>query len=116
MAGWRLGKRTIDTLTDTAPPGIAAQITSLATLVPGVVGVERVRARQVGRDIFVELTATVSRTLPIDRVNAIKGEVARAITSRDTWSGLATSWPVDGGDERLDVELAGLPAYDRDRK
>jgi cation diffusion facilitator family transporter len=82
VAGWRLGRRTIDTLTDTAPPGIAAQVTALASFVPGVVAVEGVRARQVGQDTFVELTVAVSRTLPIDRVTAIKGEVAAAIRSK----------------------------------
>ena len=45
-----------------------------------------------------------------------QGLVARAIASRDTWSGISIGWPVDGTDERLAVELAGLPAYDRDRK
>lgn len=43
------------------------------------------------------------------------GEVARAIASRDTWSGISVEWPADGSDERLTVELAGLPVYDRDR-
>lgn len=43
------------------------------------------------------------------------GEVARAIASRDTWSGISVGWPVDGSDERIAVELAGLPVYDRDR-
>jgi cation diffusion facilitator family transporter len=79
VAGWRLGRRTIDTLTDTAPPGIAARLTAIAASVPGVVAVERVRARQVGREIFVELTAAVSRTLPMERVAAIKDEISRAI-------------------------------------
>lgn len=82
IAGWRLGRRTIETLTDTAPPGIAAQLTALAASVPGVVGVERVRARQVGRELFVELTAAVSRTLPMDRVAAIKEDVSHAIKSK----------------------------------
>lgn len=43
------------------------------------------------------------------------GEVAHAIASRDTWSGVTIDWPVDGSDERIAVELAGLPVYDRDR-
>jgi len=43
------------------------------------------------------------------------GKVARAIASRDTWSGVTVSWPVDGGSERLAIELSGLPIYDRDR-
>ena len=41
IAGWRLGKRTIDTLTDVAPAGAAAQIEKIACAVPGVVDVEQ---------------------------------------------------------------------------
>src|SRR6202023_1842822 len=42
------------------------------------------------------------------------GLIASAIASRDAWSGITVSWPVDGGDP-LPVELAGLPLYDRMR-
>ncbi len=42
-------------------------------------------------------------------------EVARAIASRDTWSGIHLLWPMDGTDDRIGVELSGLPIYDRDR-
>ncbi len=79
VAGWRLGRRTIDTLTDMAPPGATETITAAATKVPGVVAVEQVRARGVGETTFVELTVAVSRTLPLDRVTAIKDEVTAAI-------------------------------------
>ena len=40
--------------------------------------------------------------------------VAKALATRDTWSGITLNWPVDGGG-RLPVELAGLPIYDRMR-
>ena len=43
------------------------------------------------------------------------GQIARAVASRDTWSGLAVRWPVDDGTERLAVELSGLPVFDRER-
>jgi PAS domain S-box-containing protein len=43
-----------------------------------------------------------------------QGAVARAVASRDTWSGVTIAWPVEGGGH-IDVELAGLPVYDRDR-
>ncbi len=79
VAGWRLGRRTIDTLTDTAPQGATDTITALARRVPGVVKVERVRAREVGEKTFTDLTVAVSRTLPLDRVGAIKDAVAAAI-------------------------------------
>lgn len=80
MAGWRLGRRTIDTLTDVAPPGVGTRIMSVASRVPGVVRVEDVRARAVGERTFIDLTVGVSRTLPLDRVNAIKRAVANTLS------------------------------------
>ncbi len=41
--------------------------------------------------------------------------VAAAVATRDTWSGITIDWPVDGTDERLAVEMSGLPVFDRDR-
>jgi PAS domain S-box-containing protein len=41
-------------------------------------------------------------------------QVARAIESRDTWSGVTVQWPVGSGG-RIAVELSGLPAFDRSR-
>jgi cation diffusion facilitator family transporter len=79
VAGWRLGRRTIDTLTDTAPAGVSERIAAIARGVPGVVAVERVRARPAGAVLFVELSVGVSRTLPLDRVAAIKERATRAI-------------------------------------
>ena len=79
IAGWRLGRRTIDTLTDTAPAGVSERVAAIARLEPGVVAVERVRARPAGAVLFVELGVGVSRTLPLDRVAAIKERLTRAI-------------------------------------
>jgi cation diffusion facilitator family transporter len=79
VAGWRLGRRTIETLTDTAPTGAADRITAAAKNVRGVVAVERVRARAVGATLFVDLVVAVSRTLPLDRVAEIRAAVVRAI-------------------------------------
>jgi PAS domain S-box-containing protein len=44
-----------------------------------------------------------------------EGRVAKAVATRDTWSGITLLWPVDGSDARLSVELSGLPVYDRAR-
>ena len=79
VAGWRLGRRTIETLTDTAPEGSAERISDIARRVGGVVAIERVRARSVGPTLFVDLVVAVSRTLPLDRVAAIKTAVDDAI-------------------------------------
>ena len=48
LAGWRLGKRTIDTLTDTAPQGVAERIVTISRKVRGIVAVEQVRTRPAG--------------------------------------------------------------------
>ncbi len=79
LAGWRLGRRNIETLTDTAPPGAAEAISAAATGIPGVVSVERVRARPVGNKLFVDLGVTVSRTLPLDRVTLLKDNIVNAV-------------------------------------
>jgi PAS domain S-box-containing protein len=42
------------------------------------------------------------------------GEISKAVSTRETWSGITLSWPVDGG-ERLPVELSGLPIFDSAR-
>ena len=79
LAGWRLGRRTIETLTDTAPAGSAETVRGIAARVRGVVAVERVRVRPVGDKLFVEIVVAVSRTLPLDRVEALKLNVANAV-------------------------------------
>jgi len=79
IAAWKLGRKTIDTLTDTAPEGIAERVRNLLARVKGVVAVERVRARKVGPTTFVDLEVATSRTLPLDRVAAIKDEIVQRL-------------------------------------
>jgi cation diffusion facilitator family transporter len=84
IAGWRLGRRTIDALTDAAPAGVSERVIAIARRVPGVVTVERVRARPAGAGLFVELSVGVSRTLPLDRVAAIKERLTREVRAELT--------------------------------
>jgi cation diffusion facilitator family transporter len=79
IAGYRLGRRTIDTLTDTAPAGVSERVAAITRRVPGIVSVERVRARPAGAVLFVDIGVGVSRTLPLDGVASIKDRVMRAI-------------------------------------
>ena len=44
------------------------------------------------------------------------GRVAKAIASRDTWSGVTVAWPSDVTGEAVTIELSGLPIFDRDRQ
>lgn len=79
IAGWRLGRQTIDTLLDAAPKGVAERISALVIDVPGVVRVDQLRLRSGGAEIFGELEVSVSRTLPLDRVMAIKEQIQAAV-------------------------------------
>lgn len=45
-----------------------------------------------------------------------KGNIARALDRRDTWSGRTVDWPVSGAALRVPVDMAALPAFDRNRK
>ncbi|MBG6209487.1 PAS domain S-box-containing protein [Labrenzia sp. EL_126] len=45
-----------------------------------------------------------------------RGNIARALDRRDTWSGKTVAWPVSGAALRVPVDMAALPAFDRDRK
>ncbi|MEO5373154.1 MAG: cation-efflux pump [Alphaproteobacteria bacterium] len=78
-AGYDMGKRTIEVLVDAAPEGVAEQAGQVARSVPGVVRVDRVRARPAGNMVFIEVAIRVSRTLALGQVEAIKQEVANRI-------------------------------------
>src|SRR3954464_522680 len=77
----------------------------------------------IGSGEFISLTGAQTAAAlgrPWDEVAATlgldpAGDVKRALASHETWSGLLVAWPVDGSDERLTVELSGLPVFDRDR-
>jgi len=45
-----------------------------------------------------------------------QGQIASALTVRETFSGIVLFWPLDEFDERLAVEMSGLPIFDRDRQ
>jgi cation diffusion facilitator family transporter len=79
IAGYRLGRRTIDTLTDAAPAGAAERIGAIANKVRGVVAIDRVRVRPAGTSLFAEIAVVVSRTLPLERVAAVEKEIATSI-------------------------------------
>jgi len=79
IAGVRLGRRTIDTLVDTAPKGIAEQISAIVAQVPGVVAIETIKLRPAGGQIIGEIGISVPRTLPLERVYQVKSHVEQAI-------------------------------------
>ncbi|MCX7312396.1 MAG: PAS domain S-box protein [Alphaproteobacteria bacterium] len=77
------------------------------------IGSDEFKAR-IGRHTAAALGqpwSDIASTLGLDP----EAQVARALASRDTWSGITVHFPIDGADTRLPVELSGLPVFDRDR-
>ena len=102
IAGFRLGRRTIDALVDTAPEGLADRLARAIEGVPGVAAIESIRLRPSGAQIIGEVGIFVSRTLPLERVAAIKDDVARRIAAE--WPQTAvtlTAYPRALDDESL---------------
>jgi cation diffusion facilitator family transporter len=81
-AGFQIGRRTVNTLIDAAPKGLASQIRSIAQTVPGVVKVETLRLRPAGAAVFGDIAFTVSRTLPLEKAAAIEANVVAAIAAQ----------------------------------
>jgi cation diffusion facilitator family transporter len=79
MLGFRLAKRTVESLVDTAPPGVADRIIAALRRITGVVEVERVRLRSVGPRNFVDVTIRVPRTMALDRILQLKTQVEDAV-------------------------------------
>jgi len=93
LAGWRLGRRTLDTLLDTAPKGRVARLRAIAAAESGVLGAANIRLRSAGHEVFGEMTLLVARTLPMEQAAAIRDRVVGTIQREfpDTMLAVTTS-------------------------
>ena len=82
VAGFRLGRATIDALVDRAPAGLTEAVRSLVIAADGVAGIEAIRLRPTGPRIVGDVIVSVSRTLPLERVAAIKAGLQARIARR----------------------------------
>ncbi|HKS96916.1 MAG TPA: cation-efflux pump [Terriglobia bacterium] len=74
----RLGRRTLDALVDAAPQGTSARIAETISRVPGVLDYERIRVRQSGNRLFVDLRLMLESNIPFEHARA----VVEAVESR----------------------------------
>lgn len=79
LLGLKLMRSTIEALLDRAPAGAADLATAAIITIPGVIGVERLRLRLVGKTHFVDAAVKVPRTFPIDRIEGIKRRAEAAV-------------------------------------
>lgn len=67
----RLGKRTVDALVDAAPEGASAQVAQAVSGVPGVLQHERIRVRQSGGRLFIDLGVTLESNIPFEHARSV---------------------------------------------
>lgn len=79
VAGYRLGRRTIDTLLDAAPRDLAPEIARAIENVPGVIALDSLRLRTAGAEVIGEATIGVARTLRVEQAARIKAAVSEAV-------------------------------------
>jgi cation diffusion facilitator family transporter len=76
--GTRLGNRSVGALLDAAPEGAPDRIADIVSGIPGVLGSERIRVRQSGAKLFIDLRITLESNTSLEHAESI----ADAVTSR----------------------------------
>jgi cation diffusion facilitator family transporter len=79
LAGWRLGRRTLNTLLDAAPEGATVAIRKIVEASDGVLAIDGLRIRPAGATLFTAVSVQVARTMPVDGMVALKNELAHKI-------------------------------------
>jgi divalent metal cation (Fe/Co/Zn/Cd) transporter len=98
----RLGRRAVDVLLDRVPAGLMRRVREAVREVEGVLSCERLRVRPVGNEMFIDVEASVDRTLPFeethDIASLIEGRVQAVIPGADV---VVHTVPVARSDESL---------------
>ena len=76
---WKLGRRTIDALLDTAPTGLTDKIAAAAAQLPGVCRVLRARVRGSGNSIFADIRVAIPRHYSLQDSHDIAHQVENAV-------------------------------------
>jgi len=75
----RLGKRTVDALVDASPKGSSTLIAQAVSQVPGVLRLDRIRTRQSGSRLFVDLRLTLQSNTPLEHAKAVADLVESSV-------------------------------------
>jgi cation diffusion facilitator family transporter len=80
--GYNIWKRSMHTLLDGAPKGVVEQVVEEAGKTNGVLGVQRVRARDGGSLVFVEAEILIESDLPLERADEICHDIEGRLRER----------------------------------
>ena len=76
---WRLGRRTVDALIDSAPAGIEQRIASAVKAVPGVLDCHNIRFRYSGPRLFIDLHVLVDGNQTLKQAHQLTETIETAI-------------------------------------
>ena len=83
----RLGKRTVNALVDAEPTGARSLIADTLSRVSGVLSIDRIRIRESGSRLFVDLRLTLASNIPLEHAQSVtdlvEGEVHRLFPTAD---------------------------------
>lgn len=74
-AGYKLGRRTLEVLVDTAPAGLSERVEKIAEKIEGVVSVKKIMIKPAGAVAFADIEVNVSRKLSQEKAQQIAEEV-----------------------------------------
>jgi len=102
FVSYRLGRRTIDELTDRVPAGLTDRVRAVIVAISGVEKLTALRLRSSGARVFVEASVSIRRTTPFSLASDIVHQVEDAI--RETHNNVdvtVNARPVETDDESL---------------
>jgi cation diffusion facilitator family transporter len=76
---WRLGRKAVDDLLDSVPPGLNEAVGESVRRVFGVLAVRRVRVRRSGPETFADVTIAVPQAAAFEQVHAVTDGVEEAV-------------------------------------
>ncbi|MFW9799520.1 MAG: cation-efflux pump [Candidatus Thorarchaeota archaeon] len=79
FVSFKLAKRAFDVLLDTAPSGIYDEIEEICSSIHGVVECRKVRARQAGPDLFLDVVIAVEENTSFEEAHHVADRVERAL-------------------------------------
>ncbi|MGQ0484781.1 MAG: cation-efflux pump [Hyphomicrobiales bacterium] len=82
LAGWRLGKRTLANLLDTAPEGATEAVREIVAHADGVLAIKRLRLRPAGATLFAGIVVEVARTMPVDDMVKLRDTIAARVKEK----------------------------------
>jgi cation diffusion facilitator family transporter len=79
VIGYRIGKKSIASLMDAAPAGVEKLITEEVRKVEGVEKIDRIRVRESGPLVFVDITIFIDKMLPLEVAHGVTESVTKKI-------------------------------------